>query len=86
MIMLVSKRKLKLILKSKLRVGQHIKPNVYEHMDRFLGANLDLLITYIIRSFNDDDKKRRIDETHVNAAVAEIYIRTKYFGWKDDDQ
>ena len=74
MIMLVSKRQLKKKIKDRLRVGQHIKPEVYDYVDRYLELCLTRLITGIIRALNNDETKRRIDNTHVDAAIVEIYI------------
>ena len=72
--MLVSRRQLKMRMKEKLRTGQHIKPEVYDYVDKYLELCLARLMVGLVRAINNDENKRRIDNTHVDAAIAEIYV------------
>jgi len=72
--MLVSRRQLKMRMKERLRVGQHIKPEVYDYVDRYLELCLTRLIVGLVKAINEDESKRRIDNTHVDAAIAELYV------------
>ena len=72
--MLVSRRQLKMRMKERLRVGQHVKPEVYDYVDKYLELCLARLMVGLVRAINSDETKRRIDNTHVDAAIAEIYV------------
>ena len=72
--MLVSRRQLKMRMKERLRVGQHVKPEVYDYVDKYLELCLARLMVGLVRAINNDETKRRIDNTHVDAAIAEIYV------------
>jgi hypothetical protein len=61
-------------MKERLRVGQHIKPEVYDYVDRYLELCLTRLIVGLVKAINEDESKRRIDNTHVDAAIAELYV------------
>ena len=83
--MLVSRRQLKMRMKERLRVGQHIKPEVYDYIDRYLELYFTKLMVGIVRAINNDESKRRIDNTHVDAAIAELYI-TELLGEMENDR
>ena len=72
-------------IKDRLRVGQHIKPEVYDYVDMYLELCLTRLISGIIRALNDDETKKRIDNTHVDAAIAGLYI-TEIIGEMENDR
>ena len=72
--MLVSRRQLKMRMKERLRVGQHIKPEVYDYVDRYLELCLTRLMVGLVKAINEDESKRRIDNTHVDTAIAELYV------------
>lgn len=83
--MLVSRRQLKMRMKERLRVGQHIKPEVYDYVDRYLELCLTRLMVGLVKAINEDESKRRIDNTHVDAAIAQIYI-TELLGEMENDR